>query len=161
MRTLDFDFTEHRTSLIIGGCIAVIAASLATGGADRWQTQQATKQADQAGKAAQTRAEAIYQDQGCIAQAISGSTRTSNFAVGDTAVDPMSITTANPQGSQIAGGYICSTDGSIFRVEAGAIVELVGTSPKIRDALIAGGFAAEAQAMQQRAQTIYRLAGEQ
>jgi hypothetical protein len=159
--TIDFDFAEHRTSLIIGGCVAVIAVSLATGGADRWQDQQATKQADQAGAQAQARAEAIFKEQGCIAQAISGSTRTSNFAVGDVAVDPMSITTANPGGSPIAGGYICSTDGSIFRVEAGAIVELVGTSPAIRDALIAGGFAAEAQMMQQRAQTIYRLTGEQ
>jgi hypothetical protein len=159
--TIDFDFTEHRTAIIIGGCIAVIAASLATGGADRWQQTQLTRQADQAGAQAQARAEAIYQDQGCIAQAISQNTRTSNFAVGDVAVDPMSITTANPSGSPIAGGYICSTDGSIFRVEAGAIVELVGTSPKVRDALIAGGFAAEAQMMQQRAQTIYRLTGGQ
>ena len=159
--TIDFDFAENKTAIIIGGCVAVIAASLATGGAETWQETQATRQADQAGKAAQARAEAIYQELGCTAQAISGSTRTSNFAVGDTAVDPMSITTANPGGSPIAGGYICSTDGSIFRVEAGAIVELVGTSPKIRDALIAGGFAAEAQMMQQRAQTIYRLAGEQ
>jgi hypothetical protein len=73
----------------------------------------------------------------------------------------MSITTANPGGSPIAGGYICSTDGSIFRVEAGTIVELVGTSPAIRDALIAGGFAQEAQAMQQRAQVIYNLTGGQ
>jgi hypothetical protein len=159
--TIDFDFAEHRTAIIIGGCVAVIAASLATGGADRWQDQQATKQADQAGAQAQARAESIYESQGCIAQAISQNTRTSNFAVGDTAVDPMSITTANPGGSPIAGGYICSTDGSIFRVEAGVVAELVGTSPAIRDALIAGGFAAEAQAMQQRAQTIYRLAGEQ
>ncbi len=159
--TIDFDFAEHKTPLIIGGCIAVIAASLATGGAETWQTQQATKQADQAGAQAQARAESIYQELGCTAQAISATTRTSNFAIGDTAVDPMSITTANPGGSPIAGGYICSTDGSIFRVEAGAIVELVGTSPAIRDALIAGGFAAEAQMMQQRAQTIYRLTGEQ
>jgi hypothetical protein len=157
----DFDFAEHKTPLIIGGCIAVIAASLATGGADRWQETQATRQADQAGAQAQARAESIYQEQGCIAQAISGSTRTSNFAVGDTAVDPMSITTANPGGSPIAGGYVCSTDGSIFRVEAGVIAELIGTSPKIRDALIAGGFAAEAQMMQQRAQVIYNLTGGQ
>ena len=159
--TIDFDFTEHKTPLIIGGCIAVIAASLATGGAETWQQTQATKQADQAGKAAQARAETIYQELGCTAQAISGSTRTSNFAVGDVAVDPMSITTANPSGSPIAGGYICSTDGSIFRVEAGTIAELIGTSPKIRDALIAGGFAQEAQAMQQRAQVIYNLTGGQ
>jgi hypothetical protein len=159
--TIDFDFAEHRTAIIIGGCVAVIAASLATGGAGRWQDQQATKQADQAGKATQARAEAIYQDQGCIAQAISATTRTSNFTIGDTAVDPMSITTANPSGSPIAGGYICSTDGSIFRVEAGMIAELIGTSPKIRDALIAGGFAAEAQMMQQRAQVIYNLTGGQ
>jgi hypothetical protein len=157
----DFDFAEHKTPLIIGGCIAVIAASLATGGADRWQETQATRQADQAGAQAQARAEAIYESQGCIAQAISQSTRTSNFTIGDLAVDPMSITTANPSGSPIAGGYICSTDGSIFRVEAGMIAELIGTSPKIRDALVAGGFAQEAQMMQQRAQTIYRLAGEQ
>jgi hypothetical protein len=159
--TIDFDFAEHRTAIIIGGCIAIIAASLATGGADRWQDQQATKQADQAGAQAQARAEAIYQDQGCIAQAISGSTRTSNFTIGDLAVDPMSITTANPGGSPIAGGYICSTDGSIFRVEAGVVAELIGTSPKVRDALIAGGFAAEAQMMQQRAQVIYNLTGGQ
>jgi hypothetical protein len=46
-------------------------------------------------------------------------------------------------------------------VEAGAIVELVGTSPAIRDALIAGGFAQEAQMMQQRAQVIYNLTGGQ
>jgi hypothetical protein len=157
----DFDFTEHRTAIIISGCIAVIATSLATGGAETWQTQQATKQADQAGKATQARAESIYQELGCTAQAISGSTRTSNFTVGDTAVDPMSITTANPSGSPIAGGYICSTDGSIFRVEAGVVAELVGTSPKIRDALIAGGFAQQAQAMQQRAQTIYQVSGGQ
>ncbi|MEB3313635.1 MAG: hypothetical protein VKL98_05765 [Cyanobacteriota bacterium] len=157
----DFDFQEHRTSVIIGGCVAIIAASLATGGADRWQTQQATRQADQLGREAQSRAEAIYQELGCTAQAISQSTRTSNFAVGDTAVDPMSITTDNPSGSPIAGGYVCSTDGSVFRVEAGTIAELIGTSPMIRDALVTGGFAAEAQAMQQRAQTIYRLAGGQ
>ncbi len=159
--TIDFDFAEHKTSLIIGGCIAVIAASLATGGADRWQETQATRQADQAGAQAQARAEAIYAEQGCIAQAISATTRTSNFTIGDVAVDPMSITTANPSGSPIAGGYICSTDGSIFRVEAGMIAELIGTSPKIRDALIAGGFAQQAQMMQQRAQTIYNLTGAQ
>ncbi|MFM7325637.1 MAG: hypothetical protein ACKO4L_12055, partial [Nodosilinea sp.] len=157
----DFDFAEHKTALIIGGCIAVIAGSLATGGADRWQTQQATKQADDAGAQAQSRAEAIYQDQGCTAQALSAATRTSNFAVGDTAIDPMSITTANPEGSPIAGGYICSTDGSVFRVEAGVIAELIGTSPRVRDALVKGGFAAEAQAMQQRAQVIYNLTGGQ
>jgi hypothetical protein len=157
----DFDFAENKTAIIISGCIAIIAASLATGGADRWQETQATRQADQAGKAAQSRAEAIYAELGCTAQAISGSTRTSNFTIGDLAVDPMSITTANPSGSPIAGGYICSTDGSIFRVEAGTIAELIGTSPKIRDALIAGGFAAEAQMMQQRAQVIYNLTGGQ
>lgn len=161
MTIRDFDFAEHKTALIIGGCIAVIAASLATGGADRWNQSQATRQADQAGAQAQARAEAIYAELGCTAQAISQSTRTSNFAVGDTAIDPMSITTANPSGSPIAGGYVCSTDGSVFRVENGTIAELIGTSPKIRDALVTGGFAAEAQAMQQRAQTIYRLAGEQ
>ena len=161
MTIRDFDFAEHRTALIIGGCIAVIAASLATGGAERWNQSQATKLADQAGAQAQSRAEAIYAELGCTAQAISQSTRTSNFAVGDVAVDPMSITTDNPSGSPIAGGYVCSTDGSVFRVEAGTIAELIGTSPKIRDALVTDGFAAEAQAMQQRAQTIYRLAGEQ
>ena len=161
MTIRDFDFAEHRTALIIGTCAAIIAASLATGGADRWQTQQATKQADDAGAQAQARAESIYQDLGCTAQAISQSTRTSNFAVGDTAVDPMSITTDNPEGSPIAGGYICSTDGSVFRVEAGTIAELIGTSPKIRDQLVTGGFAQEAQAMQQRAQTIYRMSGGQ
>ena len=157
----DFDFAEHKTSIIISGCIAVIAGSLATGGADRWQQSQAIKLVDTAGREAQVRAEAVFNELGCTAQAISQSTRTSNFAVGDVAVDPMSITTDNPSGSPIAGGYICSTDGSIFRVEAGTIAELIGTSPKIRDQLVAGGFAAEAQAMQQRAQTIYRLAGEQ
>jgi len=157
----DLDFAEHKTLLIMGACTAIIVASLATGGADRWSQTQATKQADQAGKAAQVRAESIYQELGCTAQALSQSTRTSNFSVGDVAVDPMSITTANPEGSPIAGGYVCSTDGSVFRVEAGTIAELIGTSPKIRDALIAGGFAQEAQAMQQRAQTIYRLAGGQ
>jgi hypothetical protein len=157
----DFDFAENKTAIIIGGCVAVIAASLATGGAETWQTQQATKQADQAGAQAQARAEAIYAEQGCIAQAISQNTRTSNFTIGDTAVDPMSITTANPTGSPIAGGYICSTDGSIFRVEAGMIAELIGTSPKVRDQLIAGGFAQQAQMMQQRAQTIYQVSGGQ
>ena len=161
MTIRDFDFAEHRTALVIGGCAAVIATSLATGGADRWQQTQATRQADQAGKAAQARAESIFTDLGCTAQALSQNTRTSNFAVGDTAVDPMSITTDNPSGSPIAGGYVCSTDGSVFRVEAGTIAELIGTSPKVRDALVKGGFAAEAQAMQQRAQTIYRLAGGQ
>lgn len=159
--TIDFDFQEHRTALIIGGCIAVIAASLATGGAERWNQSQATKLADQAGKEAQVRAEAVFNELGCTAQAISQKTRTSNFSVGDVAVDPMSITTANPEGSPIAGGYICSTDGSVFRVEAGTIAELIGTSPKIRDALVTGGFAQEAQAMQQRAQTIYRVSGGQ
>ncbi len=157
----DFDFAEHRTLLIMGACAAIIVASLATGGADRWQQQQATKQADQAGKAAQARAESIYQELGCTAQAISATTRTSNFTVGDVAVDPMSITTANPEGSPIAGGYVCSTDGSVFRVEAGVIAELIGTSPKIRDQLIAGGFAQEAQMMQQRAQQIYQATGDQ
>ena len=159
--TIDFDFAEHRTAVIISACAAIIAGSLATGGADRWQQSQAIKLADQSGREAQSRAESIYQDQGCIAQAISQSTRTSNFTVGDTAVDPMSITTDTPSGSPIAGGYICSTDGSVFRVEAGTIAELIGTSPMIRDALVSGGFAQEAQAMQQRAQTIYRLAGGQ
>jgi hypothetical protein len=157
----DFDFAEHKTVLIMGTCAVIIVASLTTGGAERWQQRQATRQADQAGKTAQLRAEAIYQELGCTAQALSQSTRTSNFTVGDVAVDPMSITTSNPQGSPIAGGYVCSTDGSVFRVEAGTVVELIGTSPKIRDALISGGFAQEAQAMQQRAQTIYRLTGKQ
>ena len=159
--TIDFDFAENRTPIIIAGCAAVIAASLATGGADRWQQSQAVKLADQAGAQAQARAEAIFNELGCTAQAINGNTRTSNFTVGDTAVDPMSITTANPEGSPIAGGYVCSTDGSVFRVENGTIAELIGTSPKIRDQLIAGGFAQEAQAMQQRAQTIYRMSGGQ
>ena len=159
--TIDFDFQEHRTALIIGGCIAVIAASLATGGANRWNQSQAIKLADTAGREAQSRAEAIYAELGCTAQALSQKTRTTNFTVGDIAIDPMSITTANAEGSPIAGGYICSTDGSVFRVEAGVIAELIGTSPKIRDALVTGGFAQEAQMMQQRAQTIYRLAGEQ
>ena len=159
--TIDFDFAEHRTSVIIGGCVAIIAASLATGGAERWNQTQATRQADQAGAQSQARAEAVFTELGCTAQAINGTTRTSNFAVGDTAVDPMSITTDNPSGSPIAGGYVCSTDGSVFRVEAGVIAELIGTSPMIRDALVSGGFAAEAQAMQQRAQTIYRLSGGQ
>jgi len=157
----DFDFAEHRTALIIGGCIAVIAGSLATGGADRWNQTQAIKLADTAGREAQSRAEAIYAELGCTAQAISQSTRTSNFAIGDIAVDPMSITTANPEGSPIAGGYVCSTDGSVFRVEAGVIAELIGTSPKIRDELVTGGFAQEAQMMQQRAQVIYNLTGGQ
>ena len=161
MTIRDFDFTEHKTAVIISGCIAIIAASLATGGADRWQQSQAIKLADTAGREAQVRAEAVFNELGCTAQAISQSTRTSNFAVGDVAVDPMSITTDNPSGSPIAGGYVCSTDGSVFRVEAGVIAELIGTSPKIRDALVTGGFAQEAQMMQQRAQTIYRLAGEQ
>lgn len=159
--TIDFDFAEHRTAVIIGGCVAIIAASLATGGADRWNQAQSTKLADQAGAQAQARAEAVFNELGCTAQALSQKTRTSNFAVGDTAVDPMSITTDNPTGSPIAGGYICSTDGSIFRVEAGSIVELIGTSPRIRDELVKGGFAAEAQAMQQRAQVIYRMSGGQ
>ena len=157
----DFDFAEHKTSIIISGCIAIIAASLATGGADRWQQSQAIKLADDAGAQAQARAEAIYAELGCTAQAISQSTRTSNFAIGDIAVDPMSITTANPEGSPIAGGYVCSTDGSVFRVEAGVIAELIGTSPKIRDELVTGGFAQEAQMMQQRAQVIYNLTGGQ
>ena len=157
----DFDFAENRTALVIAGCAAVIAASLATGGADRWQQTQAIKLADDAGKAAQARAEAVFNELGCTAQALSQKTRTTNFTVGDIAIDPMSITTANPEGSPIAGGYICSTDGSVFRVEAGTIAELIGTSPKIRDALVTGGFAQEAQAMQQRAQTIYRMSGGQ
>ncbi len=159
--TIDFDFSENRTALIIGGCAAIIAGSLATGGAERWQQTQATRQADQAGKAAQARAESIFTDLGCTAQALSQNTRTSNFTVGDVAVDPMSITTDNPSGSPIAGGYVCSTDGSVFRVENGTIAELIGTSPKIRDQLIAGGFAQEAQMMQQRAQQIYQLTGGQ
>ena len=159
--TIDFDFAEHKTAVIISACAAIIAGSLATGGAERWNQTQATRQADQLGREAQSRAEAIYQELGCTAQAINGTTRTSNFAVGDVAVDPMSITTANPEGSPIAGGYVCSTDGSVFRVENGTIAELIGTSPTIRDVLVSGGFAAEAQAMQQRAQTIYRLAGGQ
>ena len=161
MTIQDFDFQENKTALIIGGCIAIIAASLATGGADRWNQSQATKLADQAGAQAQSRAEAVFNELGCTAQAISQSTRTSNFAVGDTAVDPMSITTDNPEGSPIAGGYVCSTDGSVFRVENGTIAELIGTSPMIRDALVTGGFAAEAQMMQQRAQVIYNLTGGQ
>ena len=161
MTIRDFDFAEHKTTVIIGTCAAIIAGSLATGGGDRWQTQQATKLADQAGAQAQSRAEAVFNELGCTAQALSQKTRTTNFTVGDIAIDPMSITTANPEGSPIAGGYICSTDGSVFRVEAGTIAELIGTSPKIRDALVTGGFAQEAQMMQQRAQTIYRLAGEQ
>ncbi len=110
MTIRDFDFQEHRTSVIIAGCAAVIAASLATGGADRWSQTQATRQADQLGREAQSRAESIYQELGCTAQAINGTTRTSNFAVGDVAVDPMSITTANPEGAPIAGGHGCSTD---------------------------------------------------
>jgi hypothetical protein len=46
-------------------------------------------------------------------------------------------------------------------VESGQIVEHIGTSPRIREALVAGGFALEAQAMQQRAQIVYQISQEQ
>lgn len=154
------DLDEHKTTLILMACGAVIGGSLFLGGADRLRSQVEANQSDDAGAKAQLRAEQIFVEQSCIAQALNRETQTTNFAVGDIPIDPMSITTAYPQGTPIQGGYVCSSDGSLFRVESGQIVEYIGTSPHIRETLVAGGFALEAQAMQQRAQVVYRISQE-
>lgn len=155
------ELDDHKTTFILLACAGVIGGSLYLGGADRFRAQVQASQSDEAGAKAQLRAENIFVEQSCIAQAINRATQTTNFAVGDVPIDPMSVTTLYPQGTPIQGGYVCSSDGSLFRVESGQIVEHIGTSPRIREALVAGGFALEAQAMQQRAQIVYQISQEQ
>jgi hypothetical protein len=157
----DMELDDHKTTFILLACAGVIGGSLYLGGADRFRAQVQASQSDEAGAKAQLRAENIFVEQSCIAQAINRETQTTNFAVGDVPIDPMSVTTLYPQGTPIQGGYVCSSDGSLFRVESGQIVEHIGTSPRIREALVAGGFALEAQAMQQRAQIVYQISQEQ
>lgn len=142
---------EYKTGLIICGLGVVAAANLLTGGGQQLQSKFAQNAADSAAKDRQARAEALYQEQKCVAQAISADSGTSNFTVGDTPIDPVSITSQNPAGTPINSGLLCSSDGSLFAVENGKIVELIGTSPLIRAELIRQGFAQEARKMQRRA----------
>ncbi len=146
---------EHKTWLIIGVCGLVIGANFALGGAAQLQGQMARQATDAAAKQAQQRAETLFFQQGCIAQAISQRTQTSNFVPGDIAIDPMSLTPENPSGTVINSGYLCSTDGSLFRTENGLVVELIGTSPEIRRYLVQKGFAAETLKVRDRVQQLY------
>ncbi|MFM7447331.1 MAG: hypothetical protein ACKO24_01880 [Leptolyngbyaceae cyanobacterium] len=143
--------SEYKTLLLIGACGLVGAANLLTGGGQQLQAKFSQNAADSALNDRQFRAESLFQEQGCIAQAVSIN-GTSNFVVGDVAIDPVSITATNPQGSPINSGLICSSDGSLFTVEDGKVTELIGTSPKIRQFLVKEGFADEAKRMQRKAQ---------
>lgn len=144
--------SEYKTWFLIGTCGIVGAANLLTGGGQQLQAKFAQNAADSAAKDAQFRAETLFQEQGCTAQAISSSSKISNFRLGDIALDPLSITQQNPQGSPINSGLVCSSDGSLFTVENGKVTGLIGTSPKIRHELVRQGFADEAKRMQRKAQ---------
>lgn len=154
---------EHKTGLIIGVCVLAIGANFALGGASQVQSQMAKQSADAAAKAAQERAERIFFDkkQGCIAQAVSRNTKINNFVVGDTIVDPMSIKPDNPDGTPIAAGHVCSNDGSLFRIENGIAIELIGNSRAIRIPVIDAGVSAENQKVLERNKQLYELYGEQ
>lgn len=147
--------SEHKTYILIGVCGLIVVGNFIFGGGDQLKEKFARDSQESAARDAQARAEAIYSEQGCIAQAVSLSTKTSNFMPGEIALDPLSITPQNPAGTAINSGYICSTDGSLFKVQNGIVKELIGTSPQIRNDLVSKGFATEAVKMQQRAQSMY------
>lgn len=147
--------SDNKTYILISLCSLVIAGNFLFGGGDQLKQKFAKDSQDATARDAQARAEAIYSEQGCIAQAVALSTKTSNFTPGEVALDPLSITPQNPAGTAINSGYICSTDGSLFSVENGIVKALIGTSPQIRNDLVRKGFATEAVRMQQRAQSMY------
>lgn len=147
--------SENKTYILISVCSLVIAGNFLFGGGDQLKQKFARDSQEATARDAQARAEAIYTEQSCIAQAISNRTRTSNFNKGDFVLDPLSITSSNPAGTAVNAGYVCSTDGSLFSVENGQIKELIGTSPKIRQDLVSKGFAVEAVKMQEKAQSMY------
>lgn len=143
---------ENKTTAIIVGCVVAIGANLGLGGADLWGKKMANNAMDESARGSQERAETIFSEQGCIAQAINQRTGNSNFLPGDIAIDPLSKTVENPNGTAINTGYVCGSDGSLLLVNGG-VVSLVGSSPKIRKFLVAQGFIDESKKMEQRAKT--------
>lgn len=138
---------ENKHWAFIGACGLVIAGNVVLGGGDALKASMAKSATDAELANAQARAEQLYKEQGCVAQAISARSGVSNFLVGDIVIDPKSITPENPGGTPIAQGLICSTDGTLYRVEAGRAVEAIGNSPTLRALLVKKGFASEAQKM--------------
>lgn len=149
---------EHGTSLAIAACVVVGLASVVLGGgSDVWVRQQATKADDRDSALSQKRAERIFFEQGCSTQVLNQTTRTANLVDGAIVIDPASMTPDNPNGTIFNGAHACSTDGSIFLIKEG-VAFLVGTSPKIRNAVVAQGAAKGAKDMEAYAKLIYQQA---
>ena len=155
--TTDF-VQEHGTTLAIAACVLVGVASVTLGGgSNTWVQQQATKTGDRDAALSQKRVEKIFLEQGCSTQVLDQKTRTANLTDGSIVIDPASMSADNPNGTIINGGYVCSTDGSMFSVKVG-VATLVGTSPKIRNAVVAQGAAKGAKDMEAYAKLVYRQA---
>lgn len=101
----------------------------------------------------QSQAEEIFRTQGCSAQVLDAETLTANLKEGSFVIDPLSLTRAN-EPTAIASGFVCSLDGSVYRVTNGR-AELIGTSPRIRDELVRRGIPREVRAMEDYAKKLY------
>ena len=155
--TTDF-VQEHGTTLAIAACALIGVASVTLGGgSNTWVQQQATKSGDRDAAQSQKRVEKIFLEQGCSTQVLNQATRTANLTDGAIVVDPASMSPDNPNGTIINGGNVCSTDGSMFSVKVG-VATLVGTSPKIRNAVVAQGAAKGAKDMEAYAKLVYQQA---
>lgn len=153
MKRSDFDLAEfweeHQTLIVLGGCITIAALNFAFGGSDALKQKFARDAQDNQAKDAQIRAESLFNEQGCVAQAISRKTRTNNFTSGDVAIDPASVNRSNPYGSPIVGSLVCSNDGSLYQADESGKLTLIGSSPKIRKFLTDKGFKAKSEQMRQ------------
>ncbi len=92
---------------------------------------------------------------GCSAQVLDRETMTASLINGKVVIDPLSVTDDNPQGSPFNGGFVCGSDGSVFNVEPGGKINLIGTSSRVRDDLIATKAIASAREMERYAKSIY------
>lgn len=166
----EFDFEDIPKGAIAVGVLALLGAVNLFFVKDQLGAQMAHSQTDAAVQAAAQRAETACFQPGsevgglnpapeqfnCIAQALSARGN-SNFVLGDIVIDPKSITPENPQGTPINGGFVASSDGSVVRVQEGRVVEVLGTSAKIRRYLVEQGHAIAA--VQMKRQTIQEHGG--
>jgi len=148
---------ENATNIGIAACLVIALISVFTGDGDFHKKAQSDKNSDRDAKISQQRAEKIYNEQGVSAQVLNAETRTASFISGDKVFDPMSVTPENPHGTIINSGYIASTEGAVFEVNNG-IATLIGTSPRIRNDLVARGAGKRAKEMEAYAKQIYSQA---
>lgn len=92
---------------------------------------------------------------GCSAQVLDKETRTTALMDGKVVIDPLSVTENNPGGNPFNGGFVCGSDGSVFTVNPGGKITLLGTSNKVRDDLVATGAIASAMEMERYAKSVY------